>query len=75
MPSSHDLLQDRHLHDLDTELRDLRKQLRRNLRVINRIAKEVQDRLAALEPSGPPAVTAAKPQARRKTAPKRGAPK
>ena len=72
MPSSHDLLQDQHLHDLDTELRDLRKQLRRNLRVINRIAKEVQDRLAALEPSGSPAQAPAKPQSRRKTAPKRG---
>lgn len=52
MPSRHDLMQDQHLADLDAEVADLRKRITSNLRLINKVAKDVNARLAALEPSG-----------------------
>ena len=68
MPTSHDLRQDRHLTDLGTEMADLRKRINSNLRLINRVAKDVNERLAKLEPSGqdePPA--SSRPSRRKKS--------
>lgn len=78
MPTSHDLKQDQHLADLDAEVRNLRKRIQSNVRTMNRIAKDTNERLAALEPrpkqGNPSGPAPAKSQSRRKT-PKRGAPK
>lgn len=68
MPSSHDLNQDRHLADLDAEIRAMRKQRLADLRLINKIAKDLNARLAALTPQSEqrPQVEKRKPS-RRKT--------
>ena len=71
MGTSDDVRQDQQLADIDVELRNLRKCILSNTRTMNKIAKDVNARLAKLEPSGQPTAAPAKPRARRKS-PKRG---
>ena len=67
MPTSHDRKQDQHLTDLDTEVANIRKKIQSNVRTMNKIAKDVNARLAALEQSGQPAPAPPQPRARHKT--------
>ena len=66
MPTSHDLHQDQHLADLDSEMAQLRKRINSNLHIINKVAKDVNDRLAKLETSGQDAPAPARRPSRRK---------
>lgn len=73
MPSRHDLAQDQHLADLDSEARDLRKRIAANVRLINRIAKDLNARLDALAPqSGQTDQVATPKPSRRKPPAKKG---